>query len=230
MPLLRRNEPPKLLNRAIGAAEDGRAQPIPPPRSRTMLNPEAWPAVARAAAGHLDLFGLLGLAFGFAAGLMPQRRLILLSSAACGPCFSVHFLRLGSPTGTAMNLIAVAQNLLAARFVSRRGRPAWLDAVFAGTFVLAAILTIATWTGLPSVFAGLAALVSTAARLQASPQTMRLLLIGAALGWASHNILMGSVYGLTCDCLGLLGFTTSYLRTRAANRPALAALGALPSH
>lgn len=195
-----------------------------------MLSPDAWPALARAAAGHLDLFGLLGLAFGFATGLMPQRRLILLSSAACSLCFSVHFLRLGSPTGTAMNLLGVVQSLLAARFVSARGRPAWLDAVFAGTFVLAALLTLATWNGLPSVLAGAATLVSTAARLQASPQTMRLLLIGAALGWASHNILMGSVYGLTCDCLGLLGFTTSYWRTRVANRPALAALDPLPSH
>ena len=195
-----------------------------------MLSPEAWLAFARAAAGHLDLFGLLGLAFGFATGLMPQRRLILLSSAACGLCFSVHFFRLGSSTGTAMNLIAVAQSLLAARFVTVRGRPAWLDAVFAGTFVLAAILTLATWNGLSSVFAGLAALVATTARLQAAPQTMRLLLIGAALSWASHNILMGSVYGLTCDCLGLLGFTTSYLRTRAAIRPALGTLDPVPSH
>jgi hypothetical protein len=165
-----------------------------------MLSPEAWLAFARAAAGHLDLFGLLGLAFGFATGLMPQRRLILLSSAACGVCFTL------------------------------RGRPAWLDAVFAGTFVLAAILTVATWNGLPSVFAGLAALVATAARLQAAPQTMRLLLIGAALCWASHNILMGSVYGLTCDCLGLLGFSASYLRTRATVRPALAMLDPVPSH
>ncbi|MBE7197069.1 MAG: YgjV family protein [Parafilimonas terrae] len=195
-----------------------------------MLSPDVWAALARAAADHLDLFGLPGLAFGFATGLMPQRRLILLSSAACGLCFSVHFLRLGSPTGAAMNLIAVAQSLLAARFVTLHGRPPWLDAVFAGTFVLAVILTVATWTGLPSVFAGLAALVATTARLQASPQTMRLLLIGAALSWASHNILMGSVYGLTCDCLGLLGFTASYLRTRATTRPSLAALDALPSH
>lgn len=195
-----------------------------------MFSLEAWQALARAAAGHLDLFGLLGLAFGFATGLMPQRRLILLSSAACSLCFSVHFLRLGSPTGTAMNLLGVAQSLLAARFVTLRGRPAWLDAVFAGTFVLAALLTVATWNGLPSVLAGAATLVSTAARLQASPQTMRLLLISAALGWASHNILMGSVYGLTCDCLGLLGFTTSYLRTRAASRAALGTLDPVPSH
>src|ERR1700710_906434 len=123
---------------------------------------EAWPAFLRAAAANLDLFGLLGLSFGFAAGLMPKRRLILLSSAACSICFSVHFLRLGSPTGMAMNLIGVVHCLLAARFVTERARPSWLDAVFAASFLLAAVLTVATWNGLPSIFAGVATLVSTA--------------------------------------------------------------------
>jgi Bacterial inner membrane protein len=188
---------------------------------------EAWPAFFRAAAGNLDLFGLLGLSFGFATGLMPRRRLILLSSAVCSLCFSIHFLRLGSPTGMAMNLIGVVQSLLAARFVTERGRPAWLAAVFAAAFLLAAILTLATWNGLPSVFAGLATLVSTAARLQSSPQTMRLLLIGSGLGWASHNALVGSVCGLTCDCLGLIGFTVAFLRERGANRRPQASLAAL---
>lgn len=191
---------------------------------------EATPAFVRAAAAHLDLFGLLGLCFGFAAGLMPRRRLILLCSAGCGLCFSAHFLRLGSPTGTAMNLIAVAQCLLAARFVTALGRPAWLDAVFAGCLLLAAGLTLATWSGLPSIFAGAATLVATAARLQASPQAMRLLLIGAALSWAIHNLLVGSVYGLTCDCLGLVGLTASLLRERGAERFPASALSPVPSH
>ncbi|CAO4193925.1 YgjV family protein [Methylorubrum extorquens] len=185
---------------------------------------EAWPAFLRAAAASLDLFGLLGLGFGFATGLMPRRHLILLSSAACSLCFAVHFLRLGSPTGMAMNLIGVLQCLLAARFVGVRGRPAWLDLVFAATFLLAAVLTVATWNGLPSIFAGLATLVSTMARLQSSSQTMRFLLIGSALGWASHNVMVGSVCGLTCDCLGLIGFTVAALREHGIVRQPAAPL------
>jgi hypothetical protein len=187
---------------------------------------EAWPAFVRAAAANLDLFGLLGLSFGFITGLMPKRRLILLSSAACSICFSVHFLRLGSPTGMAMNLIGVVQCLLAARFVTERARPSWLDTVFAVSFLLAAVLTVATWNGLPSVFAGVATLVSTAARLQSAPQTMRLLLIGSGLGWASHNMLVGSVCGLTCDCLGLMGFTVAFLRELSTSRRLQSSLAA----
>jgi hypothetical protein len=187
---------------------------------------EAWPAFGRAAAANLDLFGLLGLSFGFITGLMPKRRLILLSSAACSICFSVHFLRLGSPTGMAMNLIGVVQCLLAAQFVTERARPAWLDVAFAASFLLAAVLTVATWNGLPSVFAGVATLVSTSARLQSAPQTMRLLLIGSGLGWASHNMLVGSVCGLTCDCLGLIGFTVAFLRKLTASRRPQSSLAA----
>ena len=179
---------------------------------------EASSALLRAAAANLDLFGLLGLVCGLATGLMPNRRLILLSSAVCSICFAIHFLRLGSTTGMAMNLIGVAQCLLAARYVTARGCPPWLGAAFALTFLLAAGLTLSTWNGWPSAFAGIGTLVSTAARLQASPQSMRGLLMGSSLCWASHNLLVGSVCGLTCDCLGLIAFSLATLREHAAAR------------
>ena len=186
---------------------------------------ESWLVLLHAALGSLDLFGLLGLACGLATGLMPNRRLILMSSAVCSVCFSIHFLRLGSTTGMAMNLIGVAQCLLAARYVSARGCPPWLGAAFALTFLLAAGLTLSTWNGWPSAFAGIGTLISTTARLQASPQVMRSFLMGSTLCWASHNLIVGSVCGLTCDCLGLIGFTLALLREYAASRrptPALA--------
>jgi hypothetical protein len=34
---------------------------------------------------------------------------------------------------------------------------------------------------------------------------MRLLFLGASLCWAGHNLLVGSVFGLTCDLLTILG-------------------------
>ncbi|MHC2017791.1 YgjV family protein [Methylobacterium sp. CM6247] len=174
----------------------------------------------------LDLFGLLGLLCGVATGLMPSRRLILLSSALCSVCFSVHFLRLGSTTGMAMNLIGVAQSLLAAHYVTARGYPSWLGATFAATFLLAGALTLSTWNGWPSAFSGLGTLISTAARLQAAPQIMRGLLMGSSLCWAAHNLMVSSVCGLTCDCLGLIGFTLAALREHAASRRAAPGLAA----
>jgi hypothetical protein len=185
---------------------------------------EASSALVLAAAGNLDLFGLLGLVCGLATGLMPNRRLILLSSAVCSICFSIHFLRLGSTTGMAMNLIGVAQCLLAARYVTARRYPFWLSPAFALTFLLAAGLTLSTWNGWPSALAGIGTLISTAARLQSSPQNMRGLLMGSSLCWASHNLLVGSVCGLTCDCLGLIAFSLATLREHAVARRSTPAL------
>jgi hypothetical protein len=189
-----------------------------------MTIPDAWPVLWRAAADNLDLFGILGICFGFATGLMPQRRLILLTSTACGLCFSIHFLQLGSSTGMAMNLISAVQCLLAVRFVTESGRPVWLNGAFAAAFILAIAMTVSTWNGWPSGFACLATLLATAARLQSSAQALRMLLIGASLLWASHNVLVGSVCGLTCDCLGLVGLSVALLRGQAATRRLPAAL------
>ena len=165
-----------------------------------------------AAQANLDAFGAMGLAFGFATSVMPRRTMILMCSAACGVCFSAHYLHLGSTTGMAMSAISVAQSLLAARFVTSHGRPTWLNAVFAVSMVMVAWLTLMTWNGWPSAFAGTGALFATAARLQASSQAMRLLLMCATLCCAGHNAIVGSVCGLTCDVLAVSGFALTMAR------------------
>ena len=169
-------------------------------------------AVWLAAQANLDAFGAMGLAFGFSTSLMPRRTMILMCSAACGVCFSAHYLHLGSTTGMAMSAISVAQSLLAARFVTSHGRPTWLNAVFAVSMVMVAWLTLMTWNGWPSAFAGTGALFATAARLQASSQAMRLLLVCATLCCVGHNAIVGSVCGLTCDVLAVSGFALTMAR------------------
>lgn len=166
-----------------------------------------------AAQANLDAFGAMGLAFGFATSVMPRRIMILMCSAACGVCFSAHYFHLGSTTGMAMSAISVAQSLLAARFVTSQGRPTWLNVVFAASMVMVAGLTLMTWNGWPSAFAGTGALFATAARLQASSQAMRLLLVCATLCCAGHNSIVGSVCGLTCDVLALSGFALTMARS-----------------
>ena len=60
--------------------------------------------------------------------------------------------------------------------------------------------------------------------MENAPQVMRGLLMGSTLCWASHNLIVGSVCGLTCDCLGLIGFSLALLREYAASRRATPAL------
>ena len=174
---------------------------------------------------HLDIFGALGLCLGFASGIMPRRDLILASAAACSVCFALHYGHLGAYTGTAMCVVAAMQSLVAAVAIGERARPAWIVPLFAGSSLLAAGLTLATWNGWPSACAGIGALLATLARLRPQPQAMRRLFFAASSCWAAHNWLVGSVFGLTCDGLTLSALAFALLRgtrPRTTNLPAAA--------
>lgn len=168
----------------------------------------AW----QAAREHLDLFGSLGLCLGFLSGMMPRRSTILLMSAACSGCFALHYTRLGAETGMAMCLISVMQSLVAARWIGADARAAWVVPLFAGSSLVAASLTLATWNGWPSACAGLGSLLATAARLQTNAQSMRRFFLGASSCWMIHNTLVGSVFGLTCDLLTVSALLLALLR------------------
>jgi hypothetical protein len=171
---------------------------------------------ATSAADHLDLFGTLGLGLGFTAGIMPRRDRILLASAACAAAFGVHYLTLGALTGTAMCAISILQSLVALTCLGRPGRSSWVPPLFAASTLAAACLTAATWNGWPSACAALGTLLATGARLHAAPKPMRLLFLLASLCWAGHNLLVGSVFGLTCDLLTIFGLTIALLRALPA--------------
>src|SRR3954471_8221746 len=97
---------------------------------------------------NIDVFGAAGLTLGFATSVMPSRKKILITSAACGLCFSAHYLHLGSATGMAMAAISVAQSLVAARYGSTCRRPRWFNMAFALSMLMAVVLTGMTWNGL----------------------------------------------------------------------------------
>src|SRR3978361_1433103 len=90
---------------------------------------------------NIDIFGAAGLTLGFATSVMPSRTKILMTSAACGLCFSAHYLHLGSATGTAMAAISAAQSLVAARYGSTCRRPEWFNITFALSMLIVAVLT-----------------------------------------------------------------------------------------
>ena len=176
----------------------------------------SWSA---SAVTHLDLFGSLGLCLGFTAGIMPCRDRILLASAACAACFGAHYLTLGALTGMAMCAISVMQSLVSLHCLGAPSRSHWVRPLFAASTLAAACLTLVTWNGWPSTCAALGTLLATTARLNEAPQAMRLLFLGASLCWAGHNLLVGSVFGLTCDVLTILGLAIALLRA-LQTRPA----------
>jgi hypothetical protein len=171
----------------------------------------------------LEPFGAFAVLAGFAAALMPRRSHILGLSALCSVLFCAHFLRAGSSTGAAMCAISALQSL-AGLSIGRAARARWIHGFFAASSAGAVALTLATWAGPPSAFAGIGTLLATAGRLQTDAQRVRLLFLASGLLWAGHNILVGSAFGLACDVLtiGSMAFALWRYR-RPAPEPGLKA-------
>lgn len=174
-----------------------------------------------AVAGQIDVLGALGLCLGFASGAMTGRERILYVSAACATCFGLDYLRLGASTGAAMCALSVLQGLASARFGGAARRPAWFGPFFATSAMAVLVLTVATWSGWPSAFAGIGALCAIRARFQADAMAMRWNFVGASLAWAGHNILVASPFALACDLVTLAGLFLA-LRRGERRRTAIA--------
>jgi hypothetical protein len=135
--------------------------------------------------------------------------------------FALHYLLLGAPTAAAMCSAGAVQGLAAALIARRRLRIGVYGAAVAGGVAL----TLATWSGLPSLLAQCGQLASAAGRLQRDLQRLRLCFLGSTLIWVSHNLLMGSVWGLASDTLTLTSLVAGLWRNRrGGSTPSLAAL------
>jgi hypothetical protein len=142
--------------------------------------------------------------------LLRQRRAILGVQVVGSGLFALHYLLLGAPTAAAMCAAGVVQGLAAALVSGRALRLGLFAAALAG----AAALTLATWAGLPSLLAQCGQLGSAAGRLQRDLQRLRLCFLGSLVFWVSHNLLMGSVWGLAADTLSLTALIAGLWRNR----------------
>ncbi len=155
-----------------------------------------------AALPHLapaTLAGALAVAVNCSWPLQKSRRVILALQTASALLFGLHYLLLGAPTAAAMNAAGVIQAVSAATLRSRRLRLS----VFGATIAAALAVTVATFAGVTSVLAQSGALLSALGRLQRGTQALRLCFLGSEVFWVTHNILVGSRWGLTSDTLAV---------------------------
>jgi hypothetical protein len=131
--------------------------------------------------------------------LQKSRRVILALQTASALLFGLHYLLLGAPTAAAMNAAGVVQAVSAAAIGNRRLRLA----VFGATIAAALATTVATFAGVTSVLAQSGGLLSALGRLQRSAQAIRWCFLGSEVFWVSHNLLVGSRWGLTSDALAV---------------------------
>jgi hypothetical protein len=131
--------------------------------------------------------------------LQRNRRLILGLQCTGSLLFGLHYLLLGAPTAAAMCAAGVMQGASAALISSRRLR----IGIFASTLAAGFAVTVATFAGVSSVLAQTGALLSATGRLQRAPQAIRWCFLASEVFWVSHNLLVGSQWGLTSDTLGV---------------------------
>jgi len=131
--------------------------------------------------------------------LFQSRSVILIVYIGNNLAFVVHYALLGHWTASAMNALMAIQTVVAIRIVEAP-RLRWIYYLL--MLVLAALAS-ATWVGLPSLFAAMAASFSTLGRMQRHDIALRSLLLCAMPCWLAHDTLIGSMPGFTADILGI---------------------------
>jgi len=155
--------------------------------------------------------GVLGVLANCIWPLQRERRLILALQCAGALMFALHYLLLGAPTAAAMCVAAVIQGVSAATLTNRRLQLS----IVAATVLAGFSVTVTTFSGLPSVLAQTGSLLTATGRLQRTAQSIRWFFLAAEVFWTTHNVIVGSPWGLTSDVLGVAMLTVGLWRGRA---------------
>lgn len=179
----------------------------------------ALPALPSAAAllEPANLAGFVALGSSVTWPLLRGRRSILGVQVAGSLLFALHYLLLGAPTAAAMCVMGALQGIALVVLIGRRKR---IGAVGA-TLAVSAAVTALTWTGLPSLLSQMGQLMSAVGRLQMDTQRLRLWFLASVGFWVTHNLMVGSVFGLASDTLSLTSLLLGLWRNRARPAPAL---------
>ncbi|HYG87277.1 MAG TPA: YgjV family protein [Azospirillum sp.] len=143
--------------------------------------------------------GLAGTACGMSWPLFRGRIGMLLAQLAASLFFALHFGLLGAETGSAMNLLAAAQAVVAVPLGTRPG----FRLVYLAVLPFIAAGVALTWSGVPSAFAALGFGFVSLARYQTAVRPFRRIMAVALPCWFVHNLMVGSLPGMLSDVVGM---------------------------
>lgn len=164
-----------------------------------------------------NIAGFVALGSSVTWPLLRRRRAILTVQVAGSLLFALHYLLLGATTGAAMCIMGAVQGIALVVLIGRRKR----IGVVVGSMVVAALVTATTWNGLPSLLSQAGQTMGAIGRLQLDPQRLRLWFLASVVFWCSHNLMVGSVFGLASDTLALSSLLLGLWRNRATAAPRL---------
>jgi len=160
--------------------------------------------------------GILALATTCIWPLLARRQLILIVQVVGAMLFALHYLLLGSPTAAAMCTLGVLQGLA----VVLLPQPGQRIAAVGATLLVSLGATALTWTSLASAFSLVGQAAGAVGRLQLDTQRLRQFFLLSVAFWCTHNLLVGSVFGLCADTLSVTGLLVGLWRNRARRQPA----------
>lgn len=152
--------------------------------------------------------GFIGMIFVFIAFQNNNKKKILLFQAIAGAVFTVHFLLLGAFTGSVMNAVEVARNLVFYREWKTRLRIFWII-LFIIVFTASGL---ASWQSLISLLPVIAMNLSTVAFSLKNPKHIRLCFSPVAIGWLIYNIASFSIAGILTEVFDLISLIIAFWR------------------
>lgn len=161
---------------------------------------EAW-----ADGGGLSiLLGMTGIACVIAWPFLRCLRQAVAVQSVGATAFALYFASLGASTAAVVCGMSLAQLLIILMVRNRR-----LRLVFSGASVIGlTLLTILTWSGLPSLLAASGSIVNMIARNQQSSMRMKATFLIGAPFWLVHNIIVAAPLALTVDIVSILSNVT----------------------
>jgi hypothetical protein len=163
--------------------------------------------------------GAVGVATGCVWPLFNSRRRILAIQVAGSLLFALYYWLLGAHTGAAMCVAGALQGVAAATLSRRRAL-----GVIGLTVAVSLGVTALSWAGLSSALAQGGQIASAIGRLRRTPQAIRFSFLGSEAFWTSHNLLVGSRWGLVSDTMAvttlLIGIGRSWARAPARAKAA----------
>ena len=146
-----------------------------------------------------NVLGACGVLGNFAWPFFHRRESMLAAQAMACAFFTAHFLLIGATTGAVMTTLAGVQAMLAIPLGTRPG----FRLVYLLTLPVTAAAVVFTWHGVPSLFAALGLALTSLGRYQLPVLRFRALILSSIPAWSLHNVLVGSIPGLSSDALTL---------------------------
>lgn len=159
-----------------------------------------------------QLISLAAMSFTVFSVQMKKRGGILACQAIAGALWTVHFFLIGSPTGGALNIVAVIRNtLFMFRGKYRFAESRWLP-ILVGTGMIGAGLF--GWEGPLSALPVIGMLCSTVCLYLISERKIRLLSIPTSVLWLIYDAISHSVGGVACESFTLVSIAVALYRFR----------------